>query len=327
LSRARILTGVAVAVVAALGYAMDQKPQPAPEPGAGPRALPRAALTTPAPVIPKPSSGGQGVAPWVWLDPPSQLRPRVRAEAACVVDEKSGSVLYGRRADEVRPLASMIKLLTALVYLESGGDLNSEIEITPEDAAGAGKSILWKGHKFRARDVLHAALMSSENRAARALARSTPYTEEEFVQRMRDRAAQLGCHTLQVVEPTGLSELNVASAADVARLLIAALANPTIARICQTYRYEFKATNKPKLYRITNSNRMLTSKYRVTGGKTGFIVEAGWCLANRIETPFGPLVTVVMACRSNAARFSETRQLIEWALKYRSRVHTFSQAG
>ena len=323
MSRARIAVGVAVAVVAALGYAMDRESRP--EAGPAPVELPRASISArPAPGVPK-AAGAKG--PWVALEPPSKMRPRLRAHAACVVDEKSGSVLYGRRADEVRPIASIIKLLTALVYLESGGDLNAEIEITPEDAQGAGKSILWKGHKFRARDVLYAALMSSENRAARALARSTPYTEEEFIQRMRDRAVAIGCSTLQVVEPTGLSELNVASATDVARLLIAALANPTIARACQTHRHEFKATNKPKLYRLTNSNRLLKSKYNVTGGKTGYIVEAGWCLANRIETPSGPLVTVVLACRSNASRFTETRQLIEWALKYRPKAHTFTVAN
>jgi len=325
MSRTRIVVGAAVVVVAALGYAMDRRPRS--ELAGSLQDTARAGETAPRPATPAPSARERTGVPWVTFEPPSRLRPRLGAEAACVVDERSGSMLFGRRADEVRPLASMIKLLTALVYLESGADLSSEIEITPEDAQGAGKSILWKGHRFRARDVLYAALMSSENRAARALARSTRYSEEEFIQHMRDRAAKIGCTSLQVVEPTGLSELNVASASDVARLLIAALSNPTIARVCQTYRHEFRAINKPKLYRITNSNRMLKSKYRVTGGKTGYINEAGWCLANRVETLQGPLVTVVMGCRSNGARFSETRQLIEWAQKYRNRVQTFSQTG
>jgi D-alanyl-D-alanine endopeptidase (penicillin-binding protein 7) len=242
------------------------------------------------------------------------------------VDGRSGALLYGRRAEEVRPIASIVKLLTALVYLESGGDLNAEIEITPEDAKGAGKSILWKGHRFKAKDVLYAALMSSENRAARALARSTPYSPEQFIKRMRDRAREIGCNTMRITEPTGLSELNVASSLDVARLLVAALANPTIADVCRTYRYQFRATNSKKTYRITNSNRMIVSKYRVRGGKTGYISESGWCLANMIEAPFGPLVTVVMASRSNGHRFTETRRLIEWALKNRPRAHTFALA-
>lgn len=326
MSRTRVIVGTVVLVVAAIGYAMDRHARSEPASLASidepvPSALPR-------PVPPAPVSRDGAGRPWVALEPPSKLRPRLGAYSACVIDEKSGSVLYGRRADEVRPVASMIKLLTALTYLESGGDLNSEIEITPEDAQGAGKSILWKGHTFRARDVLYAALISSENRAARALARSTPYTVEEFLQRMRDRAARMGCTTFQVVEPTGLSELNVASSTDVARLLITALSNPTIARVLQTYRHEFRAINKPrKLYRLTNSNRMLKSRYKVSGGKTGYIVEAGYCLVNRIETAAGPLVTVVMGCRSNAARFSETRNLIDWAQKYRARANTFSQAG
>jgi len=325
-SRTRVIIGIVVVVIVAIGYAMDRHARS--EPARLSAVDEPATRSKPRPVPPAPTSRDGAGRPWVALEPPSKLRPRLGAHAACVVDEESGSVLYGRRSDEVRPVASMIKLLTALTYLESGGDLNGEIEITPEDAQGAGKSILWKGHRFRARDVLYAALISSENRAARALARSTPYTEEEFIQRMRDRAARMGCTTFQVVEPTGLSELNVASSTDVARLLINAVSNPTIARILQTYRHEFRAINKPrKLYRLTNSNRMLKSKYKVSGGKTGYIVEAGYCLANRIETPQGPIVTVVMGCRSNSSRFTETRNLIEWAQKYRARAHTFSQAG
>lgn len=326
MSRTRVTLGIAVAVLAALGYAVDRQSRAEPVREAAIEAP--VPVPKPRPVPPAPDMREPGSRPWVSLEPPSSLRPRLNADAACVVDERTGSVLYGRKADEVRPLASMIKLLTALTFLESGGDLNSEIEITPEDAQGAGKSILWKGHTFRARDVLYAALVSSENRAARALSRSTPYTQEEFIQRMRDKAARIGCTSFNIVEPTGLSELNVASPTDVARLLINALKNPTIARVLQTYRHEFRAINKPrKLYRLTNSNRMLKSKYKVTGGKTGYITEAGWCLVNRIESAQGPLVTVVMGSRSNATRFSDTSRLIEWAQKYRSRAYTFSQAG
>ncbi len=262
--------------------------------------------------------------PWITCQIPSKLRPRLRAQAACVVDCNSGKVLYGLNSLEPRPIASLVKLLTAMVYLESGGDLDATIEITPEDAKNAGKSILWKGHKFKARDVLYAALMSSENRAARALARSTPYTQEQFIERMQQRAIELGCTTLRVVEPTGLSEKNVASPQDVARLLAAALSNKTISEICRTYRHQFKALNSRKVYRLTNSNRLLVSKYKMLGGKTGYIVEAGWCVAAMNDTKDGPLITVIMGSQSNNVRFTQARKLIEWAIRNRREASMFA---
>lgn len=264
--------------------------------------------------------------PWVEYKPPRKYRPRLYAYAACVVDCDAGAVIYGRRADRVRPIASLTKLLTALVYLESGGTFDQEIEITPEDAHGAGKSILWKHHRFKAEDVFYTALMASDNRAARALARSTFYAPDQFIARMNAKARQLGCTSLHVEEPTGLSEKNVASAKDVARLLAAALANPTIRKVTQTYRREFHALNSRKKYRIVNSNRLLLSKYDVIGGKTGYIVEAGWCLASMVDTNNGPLAVVVLGASSNSSRFAQARRLIAWALKYRDRVDSFALA-
>jgi len=262
--------------------------------------------------------------PLAQYEPPRKMRPRLYAQAAAVVDCQTRSLLYGRRETEPRPIASLVKLLTALVYLESGGDLESEIEITPEDAHGAGKSVLWKGHSFKAQDVLFTALLSSDNRAARALSRSTPFTQEQFIERMNDRAREIGCRTMNIVEPTGLSELNVASALDVARLLAAALSNPTIGKVCRTYRHQFAQLNGRKKYRIVNSNRLLLSRYKELGGKTGYIVEAGWCVANMIDTPDGPLAVVVLGASSNSSRFSQCRKLTDWALKYRHKADAFA---
>jgi D-alanyl-D-alanine endopeptidase (penicillin-binding protein 7) len=261
--------------------------------------------------------------PLAEYEPPRKMRPRIYAQAACVVDCQTRSLLYGRNEDQPRPIASLVKLLTTLTYLESGGDLDAEIEITPEDAKGAGKSVLWKGHRFKARDVLYTALLSSDNRAARALARSTPYSLDQFIERMNARAKAIGCRSLSVVEPTGLSELNVASALDVARLLAAALANPTLSEVCRTYRHQFQQLNGRKKYRIVNSNRLLLSHYKELGGKTGYIVEAGWCVANMIDTPEGPMAVVILGASSNSSRFAQSRKLTDWALRYRHRADDF----
>jgi D-alanyl-D-alanine endopeptidase (penicillin-binding protein 7) len=319
----KLTAALALAMIALVGYARQRG---VPERPADRHPLyPRRSAQ---PVFASPNgSTDMPAGPWAMLQPPRKLRPRLRSHAACVVECQTGAVLYGRRADAVRPIASIVKLLTALVYLESGGDLEAEIEITPEDARNAGKSILWKHHRFKARDVLHAALMSSDNRAARALARSTPYTREQFMTRMQERAQAIGCTTLRAVEPTGLSEENVASATDVARLLAAVLANPTIAEITRTYHYSFKALNSRKRYRLTNSNRLLPSKYKVRGGKTGYILESGWCVASMIETANGPLIAVVLGARSNSARFSEARKLADWAIRHRHQAPTFALAS
>jgi D-alanyl-D-alanine endopeptidase (penicillin-binding protein 7) len=315
----KLWAGLALLAVVGVGFAREQSTAPAPTKAKQPVVSTHAA----EPVFIQ-GSAYLTAGPWITCDIPSKLRPRLRAHAACVVDCNSGKVLYGLKSKTPRPMASLVKLLTALVYLESGGDLDAVIEITPEDARNAGKSILWKGHKFKARDVLYTALLSSENRAARALARSTPYTPEQFIERMQERAQNLGCTSLRVVEPTGLSEENVASPEDVARLLAAALSNKTISRVCKTYRHQFKALNSRKTYRLTNSNRLLLSKYKILGGKTGYIVEAGWCVAAMNDTPSGPMITVIMGSQSNSVRFAQARKLIGWAMRNRKEASTFA---
>ena len=322
MSRARALALLLIGVAAGIGIFGELS---APRDGGEPAAPESQAEAVPNELADR-SPIDWAVGPWSVVQPPRRFRPRLRAHAACVVDVGAGTVLYARRAREVRPIASIVKLLTALVYLEAGGTLDQEIEITPEDARGAGKSILWKGHRFKARDVMYAALLSSENRAARALARSTPYSAEQFIERMQERALEIGCTTLRVVEPTGLSEHNVASALDVARLLTAALANPTIGSICRTYNHSFKALNSRKRYRLTNSNRLLRSPYKMRGGKTGYIVEAGWCVTTMADTPQGPIAVVVLSSRSNSTRFADARRLLDWATKNRARAHTFALA-
>jgi D-alanyl-D-alanine carboxypeptidase len=117
------------------------------------------------------------------------------------------------------------------------------------------------------------------------------------------------------VEPTGLSEQNVATVQGCATLLRAAATNPIVGAIMQKQTYAF--TSNRKLHRLVNTNRLLRSKFRITGGKTGFINEAGYCFATLVETPSGAEVTaVLLGAPSNRLRFAEARRLLDWTFRF-----------
>jgi len=240
--------------------------------------------------------------------------PKVRCAAAMVVDNKAGEIVYARNAHEPRPIASLTKLLTALVFLESDADLNSEVEITAEDANGSSRSHLRPGERYTLDDLLHAALMASDNRAARALSRSAGMPQAKFIARMNDRARALGMNSTHVVEPTGLSTENVSTAYDCAILVNAALRNHLIAQITATPKYTICPRNRHHTRELANTNRLLHSDLRFVGAKTGFIGAAGFCIAARALSPDGDDVTaIVLGARSSGQRFRSLANALHWA--------------
>jgi serine-type D-Ala-D-Ala endopeptidase (penicillin-binding protein 7) len=156
--------------------------------------------------------------------------PEVRSHAYYILDESASSVLAARNERVAVPIASITKLMTALVVLEAGQPMDQWLTINADDVRGtAGNaSRLAAGYKLSRRDLLHLALMSSENRAAYALCRSYPRGLRACVQAMNMKAAALGMRTAHFVEPTGLSSRNVASPEDLAKLVLAAAGNRTI---------------------------------------------------------------------------------------------------
>src|ERR1700754_2421993 len=156
--------------------------------------------------------------------------PDLRSSSALVLDTTHQSVLYSRKADMAAPIASITKLMTVLVVADAGLPLNESIELTTEDriiGKGASSRLLL-GTTLTRGDLIHLALMSSENRAAHALGRNYPGGVPAFVHAMNDKAKSLGMTATHFVEPTGLSSDNVASPEDLSRLVMAAAQNPTI---------------------------------------------------------------------------------------------------
>jgi D-alanyl-D-alanine carboxypeptidase len=253
------------------------------------------------------------------LPPATELQrrpPRVYCHSALLIDNETGEKLYGHNEYRVRPIASITKLLTALTFLDFDVDWNREIQITRSDAINSSKSRLRTGDIFAVRDLFYAALMSSDNRAARALCRAAGLERDSFVVCMNQKARELGLLTMHVTEPTGLSELNVASAADCASLVNIAAANPEIKKAMRMRSYRFTSLKYKRKHRMVNTNRLLVSRWYVQGGKTGYISESGWCVAVRVKDWHGiDLTAVILGAGSKSSRFTQASKLFRWAFR------------
>jgi D-alanyl-D-alanine endopeptidase (penicillin-binding protein 7) len=233
----------------------------------------------------------------------------VWARHAVVIDPVSGEVLFSKQARAIVPIASLSKMMTAIVFLEQEPDLERSVAVAREDWRGAGRTQLRIGEKVRLGDLLHMSLMCSDNCATRVLARESGLDHETFIARMNRKAIELGLGHTRFVETTGLDEKNVSNAEDCARLLMAAANNETIGDIMTTRGYEFRSATRP--HTVPNTNRLLYGKYEVRGGKTGFISEAGYCFATWVRTGGRDLVAVVLGAPTAATRFADVVRLVQ----------------
>jgi D-alanyl-D-alanine endopeptidase (penicillin-binding protein 7) len=163
--------------------------------------------------------------------------------------------------------------------------------------------------KVKLGDLLHMALMCSDNVAARILGRSTGLPTEDFLARMNHKALELGLTHTRFVEFTGLSERNVSTAADVARLVRAAMRHPRIHNIAVKKSYDFSTYRRA--HYIPNTNKFLYSRWKVKGGKTGFIRAAGYCFATWLTVGDQEMIAVVLNAPTAATRFADVRRLVK----------------
>ena len=243
--------------------------------------------------------------------------PRVRAEAAIVFDPVTGDALWELNAREPRPIASITKVMTAMLFLEQEPDLSRDVVISRRDVRRASTTYLRRGERVSLRDLVHLALVASDNVAARVLARASRWGTKRFISRMNAMAAELGLEQTRFTDPSGLHEGNVSSAHDVSRLIAEAGRQPEISRIIRKRSHRIRTSRQDRVVR--NTNRLLDSRPDVVGGKTGYINEAGYCLAALIRVGDRAVSVVVLGARSNAGRFRETRRLADW-LTDRARV-------
>jgi len=244
---------------------------------------------------------------------------RLLAKAALIIDVPSGRILYEYNASQPRSIASLTKLMTAIVFLEGNPPLDSVVTVTREDAKAAGRrrSQMGVGESFRLLDLLYASLMASDNRVTRTLARASGLSLDNFVLRMNEKARELGLDSTFFVEVTGLDAGNRSTAFDVSRLLSAALENYWVAHITATDQYTFHSVNKRRRHILLNTNRLARAGWEVEGGKTGFIAASGYCLVTIMkDKEEHEILAVLLGAPTNSRRFSETIYIIDWLNRY-----------
>jgi serine-type D-Ala-D-Ala endopeptidase (penicillin-binding protein 7) len=237
----------------------------------------------------------------------------LKSNAAFVIDQATSHVLFEKNAGFSLPIASLTKLMTALVVVEARQDMHEVLEVTSDDIDREknSSSRLRVGSQMTRADMLHIALMSSENRAASALGRNYPGGLPAFVAAMNAKARALGMKDARFVDSTGLSSHNVASARDLAKLVLAAYQYPVIRDYSTDPSYAVDAGRYQLSY--MNSNRLVKNPgWEIGLQKTGYIAEAGRCLVMQARIEGRPVVMVFLDSKGKETRLADANRVRKW---------------
>lgn len=237
----------------------------------------------------------------------------LKSHAALVVDQVNSEVLFEKNSDIAAPIASLTKLMTALVVIEANQDLTEVLEVTSDDIDREKHtgSRLRVGSQLTRDDMLHIALMSSENRAASALGRNFPGGLAKFVAIMNAKARALGMHDTHFVEPTGLSSNNVSSARDLAKLVVAAHKHALI-REYSTHARHTVNTGRYQLQYVNSNRLVVNTDWEIGLQKTGYITEAGQCLVMQARIDGRPVVMVFLDSKGKYSRLGDASRIRKW---------------
>jgi serine-type D-Ala-D-Ala endopeptidase (penicillin-binding protein 7) len=237
----------------------------------------------------------------------------LKSTVALVVDQETSQVLFSKNPEAVLPIASLTKLMTALVVVEAGLPLDELVEVGPTDTNidGYGHSRLRVGMRLTREDLLHVALMSSENSAAHALGRSFPGGMEAFVAAMNRKAQQLGMSDTRYVEPTGLSSENRSSARDLAKLARASYEYPLLRDLSVSTGYELPVGRRSVQFRNTNA-LVSNPSWDIGLQKTGYIAAAGRCLMMQASLAGRKLIMVFLDSAGKYTRIGDAQRVRRW---------------
>jgi D-alanyl-D-alanine endopeptidase (penicillin-binding protein 7) len=237
----------------------------------------------------------------------------VASSAALVVEQGGEEPIYQKNAEVVVPIASISKLMSAMVVLDSIPSLQASISVSDDDVdyLKGSRSRLHVGSVMTREDALLISLMSSENRATHALARHYPGGMPAFVVAMNRKAAELGMFNTRFEDPTGLSSNNVSTAKDLAKMVVAAHRYPLIREFSTTGQAQIEVNGRAMEYRNTNQ-LVKSTTWDIGLSKTGFIQEAGKCLVMQARVADKPVVIVLLDSAGKLTRIGDANRIKRW---------------
>lgn len=240
---------------------------------------------------------------------------RLRSQSAAIVDLKDGVVLYGKHINKRRPIASLTKLMTAMVVLDKRLQLSKRIRVTSADKDWLrfSRSRLRTGTVLRRKDLLYMALSASENRASHALARTYPGGKAAFIRAMNRKARELKMTRTTFADSSGLSNGNKSTARDLVRMVRAAYDYPVIRRMTTSKRGWIRNQRTGRIIQFRNTNRLVRrGRWNINISKTGFINEAGYCLVMHANITRRPVVIVLLKSLGRYSKFGDANRIRRW---------------
>lgn len=246
---------------------------------------------------------------------PDVSKLKLSSANALVFDAETGQPLYAKAADDVTPIASLTKLMTAMVTLDANLPMDELIDVEMEDFdfLKGSKSRLRMGATLSRREMLRLALMASENRAASSLARHHPGGTQSFVAEMNKKAMVLGMTHTRFADPTGLTAQNVSTANDLAKMVSAAAKYPVISEFSTTGSHSVEIQGTGQVLGFNNTNMLVKSpKWDIQLSKTGYIREAGKCLVMMATISSRPFVIILLDSLGKYTRVGDAQRVKQW---------------
>ena len=251
------------------------------------------------------------------LDNSISGEPHLASAKALVMDQATGEILFAKNINTQTPIASVTKLMTAMVMLDAHLPMDEVLEVTDADVDmfKGSSSKLRVGSQVTRAELLHMAIMSSENRAASALGRNYPGGMNAFVSAMNDKAHALGMSSSHFVDSTGLHSENVSTAADLSKMVRAAYNYPQIRQVSTTASQEFNVNGYRNPVSFSNTNLLVrnnSQKWVIGLSKTGYISEAGRCLVMQAEISGKSVVMVLLDSMGKFSRIGDAERIRKW---------------
>lgn len=250
---------------------------------------------------------------------PASSESIIVADKAAVLSADGRYLLFNKNADKQQPIASITKLMTALVFVETNPDWKVTYQIKAVDSVEGGKLHLFLGDSLNLKDLFLTSLIASDNGATIALVHASGLSEKDFVLRMNEKAKNLGLSKTVFVEPIGLSEKNVSTAREVSLLARKALDNPDISAAVKLSEYRFQTLEGRDKFIESTDYLLFDSEagdLQALGGKTGYTDKAGYCFVGRFKGPGGEeLIAAVLNSPGKNERFRESKKIINWVFE------------